>query len=326
VAYQPLSSQNVVAYLVGRDLIADQDQVEIEVFTEGVSSTTISVRTSSKSLVIKQALPELLVAGEWRADVKRSIVEGEALRFAQEITQRNVPKLLDSNPDEYILVMERAPVDFLNWKKELLDNRIDPAIGLTLGRILASWQNADPAVLLSNPDFRELALFRQLRVNPFYDEVQRKNPSLSGIVDELRNELLGNQSVFVHGDFSPKNILINAAGEVIILDFEVAHFGNPVFDISFIGSHLLCKYFLLQHSEAIQETFASILEAYRQYSPLSLSTSFIQHTALLALARVDGLSPVGYLPDDLKAELKSFCMSVLKEDFESHTIEFFPKG
>ena len=48
------------------------------------------------------------------------------------------------------------------------------------------------------------------------------------------------EKALVHGDFSPKNILADG-GDVVLLDCEVAHWGDPRFDLAFCLSHLSLK-------------------------------------------------------------------------------------
>jgi len=45
----------------------------------------------------------------------------------------------------------------------------------------------------------------------------------------------------VHGDVSPKNILVGPKGPVL-LDAECAWFGEPAFDLAFCLNHLLLKW------------------------------------------------------------------------------------
>ena len=44
---------------------------------------------------------------------------------------------------------------------------------------------------------------------------------------------------------NPKNIMVTPDFHPIVLDFEVEHTGNPVFDLAFVLAHLLCKYLKL---------------------------------------------------------------------------------
>ena len=50
----------------------------------------------------------------------------------------------------------------------------------------------------------------------------------------------------VHGDVSPKNILVGPDAPVL-LDAECAWYGDPAFDIAFCLNHLLLKAVLLPH-------------------------------------------------------------------------------
>jgi Ser/Thr protein kinase RdoA (MazF antagonist) len=118
----------------------------------------------------------------------------------------------------------------------------------------------------------------------------------------------------VHGDFSPKNILATSDHSPIVLDFEVAHTGNPVFDLAFVSAHLLCKTIRTQ-SEVEKETLAStalnFLNSYRQTSRISIAKSLPLHVALIALARVEGVSPVNYLDEPAQQRLVTTTKSAL---------------
>ncbi len=48
------------------------------------------------------------------------------------------------------------------------------------------------------------------------------------------------KKALVHGDVSPKNILVGVNGPVI-LDAECAWYGDPAFDVAFCLNHLLLK-------------------------------------------------------------------------------------
>ena len=62
----------------------------------------------------------------------------------------------------------------------------------------------------------------------------------------------------VHGDYSPKNILLHGS-RMVLLDHEVIHWGDPAFDVGFSLTHLLSKAHYLAD---LRPTFA---DAARQY-------------------------------------------------------------
>ena len=89
----------------------------------------------------------------------------------------------------------------------------------------------------------EDTLFEQLRIDPFYRFVAAKNPAIESAIKALIAELEGDTTTIVHGDFSPKNMMVGKDDQVYVLDFEVTHVGNPVFDVAFLLAHLLCKFY-----------------------------------------------------------------------------------
>jgi len=118
----------------------------------------------------------------------------------------------------------------------------------------------------------------------------------------------------VHGDFSPKNILATSDHSPIVLDFEVAHTGNPVFDLAFVSAHLLCKTIRTQsptEKAAITKTAVNFLSSYREYTRISIAETLPQHVALIALARVEGVSPVNYLDEPAQQKLVALTNAAL---------------
>jgi len=100
----------------------------------------------------------------------------------------------------------------------------------------------------------------------------------------------------------------------IVLDFEVAHTGNPVFDLGFICAHLLCKTIRTNNSgekEALISTANRFLDSYRQNCDLTITESLPLHVALIALARVEGVSPVNYLDESAQQQLVAITKSAL---------------
>ena len=61
------------------------------------------------------------------------------------------------------------------------------------------------------------------------------HPDLAGRIEAEVQRLRATRSVLVHGDFSPKN-LVAYEGRMMMLDFEVAHWGDPAFHAAFLLS------------------------------------------------------------------------------------------
>jgi aminoglycoside phosphotransferase (APT) family kinase protein len=164
----------------------------------------------------------------------------------------------------------------------------------------------------------EDSLFEQLRIDPFYRFVAAKNPQLEVAIRKLINELEGDKTTIVHGDFSPKNIMASMNDDIYILDFEVTHVGNPVFDLAFLIAHLLCKFFRAEErlqAKLLANTAATFTREYQKLRPID--PSLAKHAALIALARVEGKSTVNYLSESQQKKLQTFTKSILAAS--SHT-------
>jgi 5-methylthioribose kinase len=308
-----LTEKTVVGYLTRRGLI-DSPAV-VEILTGGVSNVVLAIKTATQDYVMKQALPELKVAIRWEVDQRRAIVEANAMKLLHQITPESVPELVDFDPIEFTLTMTRLPRRATNWKVDMLEGIVHPSVGADLGIILAKWHNFGATSQSARNAFMEDALFDQLRVTPFYRAVAVKNPDLELLISQLLNEITTVKATLVHGDFSPKNIMISADLSPIILDFEVMHTGNPVFDIAFLCAHLLCKQ--LRSSSQVErdllvETTRAFLSAYQSLATIPVSPSFTHHVAVIALARVEGVSPVNYLDEAGKVRVQELTKTILR--------------
>jgi thiamine kinase-like enzyme len=160
----------------------------------------------------------------------------------------------------------------------------------------------------------EDSLFEQLRVTPFYRAVAKVNPPLDSRIQDLITEITTAKTTLVHGDFSPKNIMISGSDKPIVLDFEVMHTGNPVFDLGFVSAHLLCKYLRTEDQTQralFRETAISFIDSYAQTCDIEVAKSLPHHVAVIALARVEGVSPVNYLDEGGKARVQSVTKAAL---------------
>ena len=219
------------------------------------------------------------------------------------------------------------PVGSTVWKSDLLDGVINPDVTDVLGRTLAQWHNFGEKDKEARLQFMEDSLFEQLRVDPFYRFVAAKNENLKPVISKLISELEGDKTTIVHGDFSPKNIMVGMDEKVYILDFEVTHVGNPVFDLAFLLAHLLCK--LFRTNEPLEEKMLiasaqRFVSAYEEIRPISNSLSL--HTALIALARVEGKSPVNYLDKAQQDKLVKYTKGILSPDIHISINQLFEKS
>ena len=282
--------------------------------TGGVSSNVLSVDIGNEHVIVKQALATLKVRDQWTASRQRAITEATVLQKIAAATPEAVPTVLATDPGRFVTVMRRAPDSWKPWKQALFDGQIDDAVGARLGSLLASWQQVRVDFTASGVDPRPA--FHELRIDPFYRTVAQRHPEDAALIGQFSDQLEVRDDCLVHGDFSPKNILVSADGSppLWVLDWEVAHNGDPAFDIAFLLCHLLLKSVARPRlSTRIRELAGSFASAYDQQSMRSASWTYVfGHVGCLLLARVDGKSPAEYLSDTERAAVRLLGRTLLR--------------
>ena len=292
-----LEADTVVAYLAGRGIVPKDAELTVEELTGGVSGVVLAVRGPGVALVVKQALPRLRVAEEWIAPARRTDTEAAALRLAARLIPGHVPPVVDSDSDEHVVVLQHAPSGWRNWQAELLAGRAHAASGIwagdTLGRLHAATA-ADAEVAAAFADYEAFDL---LRLQPYHGAVIERLPHLAAALEPLVEELRDTRACLVHGDYAPKNMLIGRDG-AWILDAEVAHVGNPVFDLAFfLAFPLLTAVRKPALAAACGELVEGFTSAYgrRAGALVPSAASITAHTGAMLLARTDGRSPATFL-------------------------------
>ncbi len=308
-----LSSTDVGAYLVARGLIAADGELEAVELGGGISNVVLAVRSGDLRVVVKQALPQLRVTEEWLAPRERAVAEADALRLMSRLAPGSVPDVLDVDPEVCALVIAEAPATWRNWKALLLDGEADTAVAARLGELLAL-VHADTAT--RDPGIGSAEAFESLRVDPYLRTIMRRHRALAGAVGGYVDRLLGTRRCLVHGDYSPKNVLVYER-DLWILDWEVAHRGDPAFDLAFMLNHLLLKTIHRPSSRAGYEACGEAFwEVYRRGVPPDLAPEpayLLGLVGCLMLARVDGKSPAEYLTDGGRGQAWERGISLLTE-------------
>ena len=289
----------------------------------GVSSDIYRVDLADATYCVKRALPKLKVAADWRVPVSRNRYEIAWLREAAGIVPAAAPRVLAEDARAGAFAMEWLPPErFPVWKAELARGILDPgtaaAIGDVLGRIHAG--TADRADVAAR--FPTGELFHAIRLEPYLLATARAHPDLAARLTALADVTASTRRVLVHGDFSPKNLLVGPDGPVV-LDAECAWFGDPAFDLAFVLNHLLLKGVWRPHWRGgYLHLYERLVDAYRAHVAWEPWPTLDARTAALLpgllLGRVDGKSPAEYVTADQdKDAIRSFSRAHLTKPVAS---------
>jgi tRNA A-37 threonylcarbamoyl transferase component Bud32 len=275
-----------------------------EALSGGVSSDIWHVvLPDGREVCIKRALAKLKVAADWRAPIIRSRYEARWLARAAEAAPHAVPSLLGQDEATGTLAMEwLPPAAHPVWKAQLQAGAANADFAAEVGRRIAGIHAHAARQPALSADFPTDQLFRAIRLEPYLAATARAHPDMAPALTALIARTAATKLTLVHGDVSPKNILVGPRGPVFI-DAECAWWGDPAFDLAFCLNHLLLK--CLWTPPAAGDfllCFEALASAYlvgvQWEAPAVLEARAAHLLPGLLLARVDGMSPVEYLTEE----------------------------
>lgn len=304
-----LAEPALAEFLHAAGLAAADDPGDWHPLSGGVSSDIWRVTTGKGIFCVKRALAQLKVAAEWKAPVGRNATEWAYMELADQIAPGSVPRPIAHDPERGLFAMAwLAPQDHPLWKEELLAGRVEPAFAAAVGALIARIHGAtarDPSVPRR---FATGDSFDALRIEPYLRTTARAHPDLADAIGVVARITANTHKALVHGDVSPKNILIGPAGPVL-LDAECGWFGDPAFDLAFCLNHLAIKARIVDGArDRLLRSFDRLAESYLAgvdwEAARAVEARAARLLSILALARVDGKSPVEYLDEAQRGELR----------------------
>ena len=290
-------------YLTRQGRLRHGENVSFMKLSGGVSNRTVKVSwQDGKAWVLKQALAKLRVNVDWFGNPDRIVVEAKAARCLNCLAPRGTtPRFLFEDTENHLMAMEAISENSDNWKSLLLARQIIrnhfEQFGILLGTIHRHSSQAGSRI---SSEFADTSHFESLRLEPYYLYTAERIPRTADFYRALSRETMHHRHSLVHGDFSPKNALIYR-DKLILLDYEVVHFGDPAFDVGFALTHFLSKANHLRTERSRLATAALLFwNVYRkQVESLEwvdeLESRAVRHTLGCLLARVAGKSTLEYL-------------------------------
>jgi hypothetical protein len=275
------------------------------------------VEDGARRWVLKQSLGQLRVEEEWLADRRRIWRECEALRrLSAVLPEGSTPGVVFEDREQFIFGMQAGAADAVDWKTQLLAGEMSVETAHRVGALLrqmvaATWHESGWF-----DAFGDQTCFDQLRLDPYYRFTATRHIDLGEAFADRIHSCRREAHSLVHGDFSPKNLLIGSRGTVMLIDCEVVHFGDPGFDAGFLLNHLLLK---SHHKRGWAARYGELAEAFWEEARMGppedwrawfLDTT-LRHLGCLHMARVDGKSPAEYLDADARNRVCGFARELV---------------
>lgn len=284
------------AYLINAGHLPADASPEITNLAGGVSNKTVLVTHSHGAWVVKQALARLRVEAEWFSDPARIHREAAGMRaLANILPPEHLTRLVFEDKAHQMLAMDAVPIPHENFKQRLLRGHLVDTEIATFGKLLGTLHaNTFDDARLAH-EFADRSFFESLRLEPYYGTVAAKLPETAAFMRDLMEATRTTLTALVHGDYSPKNVLIRERN-LILLDHEVIHYGDPAFDVGFALAHLLGKAnHLSGHRGAFEGAALLFWESYLKTFPSADPQRVVSHAIACLLARAAGKSPLEYL-------------------------------
>lgn len=320
---QAMSAREIAAALLRMGVIAAGEGVRARPLSGGVSSDISLVELpDGRRLCVKRALPRLRVAEIWEAPIARNHYEWAWFRAVERICPDCVPPLVGEDEKAGLFVMGYLdPESYPLWKDELRKGHADPDFAASVGARLAQIHGATAGKPEIARAFATDDNFRAIRLEPYLLATARRHPDCAAALEALAEATAATRLALVHGDVSPKNILVGAEGPVF-LDAECAWWGEPAFDLAFCLNHLLLKCLWTPAAaprflDCFDRLAGTYLAAVSWEPAAAVEARAARLLPGLFLARIDGKSPVEYVTDERdKARVRRVARRFLAEPAE----------
>lgn len=250
-----LTDSNVAEHLRNRGLLDAGQELSVEKAGDGNINWVRRLRLhpSGESMVVKQAREALERFPQYRASTERIVFESRYYETAAPFDPGGVcPQVRYFDAEARLLVLEDlGPAERLDHALARGAEVAPAAAGLGgfLGRVHAGTRDPALAERFANDEMRRLhgdhifhLPFREdFGLAPALAEraaAVRADAELVRLADAAYARYLEPRGALVHGDVQAGNVLLAGRGPVL-LDAEIAHAGDPAFDVGTFLAHLL---------------------------------------------------------------------------------------
>jgi len=274
-----LSEASLPGYLARVGLIGPNELVTVEPLGDGNINWVRRFRTATGSRVVKQARPALERFPEYRVSTERILFEARYYETVAPFDQERIcPEILHFDPVDRVLVLgDLGAAERLDGAlaRGADTRRAAAALGRFLGRVHAGTRSSGLAERFGNDEMRRLhgdhIFVLPYRENRFplspalraqAREIERDD-RLVAKIDSAHARYLEPRGSLVHGDVQAANVLLTPDGPKL-LDAEIAHVGDPAFDVGQLVAHLVLPAFSRGETASARDAAEAAWAAYAE--------------------------------------------------------------
>lgn len=284
-----LSEANLSAYLRERGLLAPGEEARVEPAGEGNINWVRRVRVGARSFVLKQARPALERFPEYRVATERILFEARYYETVAPLDSADIcPRVLDFDAPQRVLVLEDL------GDAERLDHALARgadarqalcALAGFLGTVHAATRDAQLAARFANVEMQRIhgdhIFVLPFRANDFplspplrrRAEGIRRDAALVARIDAAYARYLEPRGALVHADPQGGNVLLAPEGPKLI-DPEIAHMGDPAFDLGILLAHVWIPAIARGSARAADPALRALWSAYASAHGVSALPDF----------------------------------------------------
>ena len=273
MAYRPLDETTIADYISQRptmsEVFSDYDHLSVSEVGDGNLNLVFIVRNDAQpeeSVVLKQALPYLRVAGDsWPLTRERMRYETLALRKYNELAPGLAPRVFDFDDEMSLVIMEHLR-DHEIMRRGLVARKAYPHFVDHISTFLVNSLFFTSDLYLTGPEKKLLQaqfvneqlrklqedfvythpymLSPENRWNPLVDDaVQavRSHPQLKMAIADMKQAYMTHGEALIHADLHTGSIMVNVA-DTRVIDPEFAFFGPMAYDIGAVLQNLVLNY------------------------------------------------------------------------------------
>ena len=290
-----------------RSLLLDSsesiDKIEVCEIGDGNLNFVYMVKSSKKSVILKQAVPFLRCVGEeYPLSRLRMSFEIEALKIEKDICHDLVPEIFYSSHDMSLVVMQNLDNHKI-LRGEMIERKIFPLLSEHISDFLADTLFYTSDFYLSSAQKKEnVKKFINIELckitedfifthpyedndtneyNPKLDmnlvEAFRQDADIKVAVANMRYKFMSEAQALLHGDLHSGSIMLNEK-ETFVIDPEFAFYGPMGFDIGIYIANLAMSYFSIQDKETKYKNYVKdmILDTWKLFAS-KFKTNMINH-------------------------------------------------